>query len=90
MDERELRYWIRLSRLELSARAAIALIEHFGGPEAVFEASESELASVEQLTEKGRAKVLGPMPAAVERDLKVIDQMGVVVTPCNSRTTLRA
>ena len=59
MDERELRYWIRLSRLELSARAAIALIEHFGGPEAVFEASESELALVEQLTEKGGLKVLG-------------------------------
>ena len=44
MGEGEIRSWLRLSRLELSAKAAGALIERFGGPEAVFGASESELA----------------------------------------------
>jgi DNA processing protein len=84
MEERELRSWLRLSRLELSPRAAVALIERFGGPEAVFEASEAELGQVEQLTDKGRAKVLEPMPAAVERDLRLVDEMGVSLIPHSS------
>ena len=79
MDEHELRAWLRLSRLELSPTAARALIERFGGPEAVFEASESELAAVECLTEKSRAKVLSPIPAAIERDLQLIEEMGVAL-----------
>lgn len=84
MDERELRFWLRLSRLELSPRAAGALLEHFGGPEAVFGASEAELAQVERLSEKGRAKVLGPEPAAVERDLRLIEETGITPLPLAS------
>ena len=48
MDKSEIRSWLRLSRLELSPKAAGALIERFGGPEAVFDASEGELAAVER------------------------------------------
>lgn len=84
MDDRELRSWIRLSHLELSPRAALALIERFGGPEAVFEASESELETVEHLTQKGLTRILGPVPAAIEHDLKVIEETGVIVTPIKS------
>ena len=43
MNEQELRSWLRLSRLELAPRAAGALVERFGGPEAIFAASESDL-----------------------------------------------
>ena len=84
MDERETRSWLRLSRLELSPAAAAALIERFGGPEGIFQASRSELDSVERLTEKGRDKVLGPVPAAIDRDLQLIDEMGVTLVPLTS------
>jgi len=78
------RSWLRLSRLELSPRAAAALIERFGGPEGVFGASDAELQSVEQLTPKGRAKVLEPMPAAIERDLRLIEDLAVSLVPITS------
>lgn len=84
MDERELRSWLRLSRLELSPRAAGALLERFGGPEAVFEASECELKNVDHLTDKGRAKVLGPAPAAIDRDLHLLEEMGASLVPVTS------
>jgi len=84
LNERELRAWLRLSRLEVSPRAANALLERFGGPEAVFQASESELAEVTVLTERGRSKVLSPAPAAIERDLKVIEENGIALTPVSS------
>ncbi|MCE5313772.1 MAG: DNA-processing protein DprA [Armatimonadota bacterium] len=84
IQEHELRAWLRLSRLELSPRAAVALIERFGGPEAVFEASEVELESVEHLTDKGRAKVFGPVPAAIERDLRLMEDKAITLIPITS------
>ncbi|MEN6356256.1 MAG: DNA-processing protein DprA [Armatimonadota bacterium] len=84
MNEPELRAWLRLSRLELTPRAAGSLLDRFGGPEAVFEASESDLEKVEQLTEKGRSKVLGPVPAAIERDLQIIDTRKITLIPITS------
>lgn len=84
MNERELRSWLRLSRLEISPRAAAALLERFGGPEAVFAASESELKTVERLTEKGLAKVLGPVPAAIDKDIAAIERSGITVIPLPS------
>lgn len=81
MNDNELKFWLRLSRLEISPRAANALVERFGGPEAVFGASESELRSVEHLTDKGLAKVLGPVPAALDRDLQTMEQSGITVIP---------
>lgn len=84
MDEKELRSWLRLSRLELSARTAGALIERFGCPDAIFEASESEIHSVEGLTEKGRNKIAAPVPAAIEQDLKVMDDLNISLIPITS------
>jgi len=84
MDEQELRLWLRLSRLELTARAGGALIERFGGPAAVFDASESELDSVETLTENGKEKVLGPVPAAIDRDIGLIQERGITLLPVTS------
>jgi len=84
MDTCELRSWLRLSRLEISPRAAAALLERFGSPEAVFEASETELRSVERLTEKGLAKALGPAPVAIEADLRAIEETGLTIIPLSS------
>lgn len=84
MDERELRSWLRLSRLEISPRVAAALLERFGGPDAIFRASESELSAVERVTDKALAKLLGPIPAAVDRDLSTISNSGITVIPLAS------
>ncbi len=84
MNEKELRSWLRLSRLEISPRVAAALIERFGGPEAVFQASESELTKIERVTDKALAKLLGPVPAAVDRDLRTIEEKGITVIPLSS------
>ena len=81
MNEQELRLWLRLSRLEIAPRATAALLERFGGPEAIFGASEAELKDVARLTDKGRAKILGPIPASIDRDLQTIDKMGLSVIP---------
>ncbi len=75
---------MRLSRLELSPLAARSLLDRFGTPEAVFGASEAELEQVERLTDKARAKVLASAPAAIERDLKLMEELGVAVTPLSS------
>lgn len=50
----------------------------------MFAASESELRSVEQLTEKARSKVLGPIPAAVERDVQLLEELNVTPLPITS------
>ncbi|MGC8862283.1 MAG: DNA-processing protein DprA [Armatimonadota bacterium] len=84
MNGSELRAWLRLSRLELMPTVARALLDRFGSAEAVFAASESELAAVDGLTEKARQKLLGPAPAAIERDLKLIDEMQVALIPISS------
>ncbi|MCX8053482.1 MAG: DNA-processing protein DprA [Armatimonadetes bacterium] len=84
MEEQELRAWLRLSRLELSPTTARTLIDHFGEPEAIFNATESELALVDRLTDKVKSKVLGPAPAAVDRDMHLIDEIGVTLIPLTS------
>lgn len=84
MNELELRSWLRLSRLEISPRVAATLLERFGGPEAIFQASASELASVERVTDKALAKLLGPVPAAIDRDLRTIEEKGFGVVPLAS------
>lgn len=73
-----------MSRLELSPRAAAALLERFGGPEAIFDASEAELKSIERLTDKARVKVLNPAPAAIDRDLQLIEDSGLTLLPITS------
>jgi DNA processing protein len=84
MSEQEIRSWLRLSRLELSPKVAGALIERFGNPAAIFEASDSELENVEQLTTKGRTKLLEPAPAAIERDLRILEEGSVSIVPITS------
>ncbi len=81
MNEQELRDWLRLSRLEISPRVAGSLLERFGSPGAIFDASEANLTSVENLTPKALNKVLGPAPAAIERDLLSIEKAGINIIP---------
>ncbi len=68
----------------MSPRVAGALLERFGGPEAVFEASEAELRTVEKVTDKTITKLTAPVPAAIERDLRTIAEKAVKVIPITS------
>lgn len=85
LTDQELRAWLRLSRLELPPRTAGALLERFGSVEAIFGASESDLKSVDGLSEKRRAQVLSDPPAAVERDLKLLEELNVRPIPVSSQ-----
>jgi DNA processing protein len=83
LGETELRAWLRLSRLELTARAANALVDRFGSPEAVFEASEEQLTKVSELTDKGREKVLRPPSAAIDNDIGLLEKLEATIVPVN-------
>lgn len=84
MSEQELRAWLRFSRLELSPRAAGALLDRFGDVESIFGASDAELRLVDQLNARRREQVLAPPPAAVDRDLKLLEEQGVTLIPITS------
>ena len=75
---------MRLSRLELPPHTAGALLERFGNPEAIFGASEAELCTIERLSSKRREQVLSPAPAAVERDIRLAEELGVQVITITS------
>lgn len=83
-SERELRAWLRLSRIELPPRTAGALVDRFGSPEAIFDAPLAELKRVEGVTDKRAEQIASPPPAAIERDLKLVEEMGVSVVPITS------
>lgn len=83
-SEKELRAWLRLSRAELPPRTAAALVDRFGGPEGVFDAPLSELRLVAGVTGRRAEQITAPAPAAIERDLKLIEDLGVSVVPITS------
>ncbi|MDH7601505.1 MAG: DNA-processing protein DprA, partial [Armatimonadota bacterium] len=84
MDELELRAWLRFSRLEISPAVGRALVDCFGSPQAVFDAAESDLRRIDRVTDNVVAKILGPVPAAIENDLKLIERLNVTLLPISS------
>lgn len=84
MTENEIRAWLRLSRLELSSKSSYSLIEHYKTPEAIFNASKDELLTFDWLTEKAVSKLTGPIPAAVEKDLAVLESQKINIIPITS------
>lgn len=52
--------WLRLANLQLPARIANGLLEHFGTPEAIFAASPEELEALSGLTERQAARLADP------------------------------
>jgi DNA processing protein len=68
--------WIRLSRSGLAARRLNALLAHYGSPEAIFAATEPELATSPGMTAAAAAKLLEPEAARIEGDLRLMQQLG--------------
>lgn len=77
MDLAKIRSWLRLSKLELSPRKALDLIERFGCPEAIFAAGEVELRSIEGLTGRSIEKLLTPEPKDLDKDLAALDNHNI-------------
>jgi DNA processing protein len=76
-----LRAWIRLTKTGASARRLNTLLERFGSPEAVFAAAPAELAAAIRAPLEVAGKLLDPMYAANDRDLKLMDRLKVRLVP---------
>jgi DNA processing protein len=84
MDIGDIRSWLRLSRLELAPRVAVGLIQHFGSPDAVFTADDAQLANIGILSERVKEKLRLPVPAAIEKDLQLIEKINLNLLPITS------
>jgi DNA processing protein len=76
-----LELWLRLANLQLPARAANALIEQFGGPEAVFSATRRQLEDDGGATEAQAARILDPTFIPTGEQLRFLETRGVRVIP---------
>lgn len=76
MGQPELRNWLRLSKLELAPRKLQDLLEHFGSPEGIFGATETELRAVDGLTPRAVEKVLSPAPPDLDQQIESLAQAG--------------
>ncbi|MBQ7566083.1 MAG: DNA-processing protein DprA [Oscillospiraceae bacterium] len=75
-----LQYWIWLAeRQKLGAAAKIALLEHFGSPEAVFLADAYELSRVECIKESMLESLLDKNLSAAEKILRTCDDKRITV-----------
>ncbi len=77
MDYSELRSWFRLSKLEIPARRAVALLEAFGSAEAIFAAGESELLAVEGISQRVAERLSAPEPDSLDEEIESLRERGV-------------
>jgi len=89
----EIENWIRLAKLELPKRA-VALADHFGGADEVFQASVKEMASVEDISIRTAERFHAMAAEPVDRELAALEKLNArVVTyrdpnyPANLRQT---
>lgn len=75
----ELLPWIRLTKTGASARRLNQLLDHFGSPEALFAASPAEVARGANCSVAVAEKLLDPIYAANERDLRLMEQLKVTL-----------
>src|SRR5947209_510056 len=71
--------WVRLSRSGLAARRLNGLLACYGSAEAIFAASESELAAAPGMTPAAAAKLLDPEAARIDDDLRLMERLSVEV-----------
>ncbi len=73
--------WLRLANLQLAPRAANALLEHFGSPEAIFSASDDTLSNTATATGKQIGRITDPSYLPTSAQLVYIGRSGVQVVP---------
>lgn len=73
--------WIRLTKTGASASRLNTLLHRFGSPEALFAASASEVAAAARCSLSVAEKLLDPAYAANDRDLGLMERLGVRLVP---------
>ena len=71
--------WLRLANLQLAPRAANTLLDHFGSPEAIFEASDDSLLNAPTATGKRIGRITDPSYLPTKAQLDFIERSGVQV-----------
>jgi len=71
----ELESWIRLAKLE-SPRKAVALVDHFGSPEEVFQASAGELAGAAGTSLKTAERFRTVASEPVDGEVEALEKLG--------------
>ncbi len=79
MEDSHLEAWLRLANLQLPARLANALLDHFGGPEPLFESSLNDLAAVPEMNSKCAARLADPSYIATDDQRRFLDRPDVRV-----------
>lgn len=69
--------WIRLTKTGVSARRLNRLLDHFGGPEALFAASPAAVAAAAQCSASVAAKLLDPVHQPTARELDLLETLEV-------------
>src|SRR5438067_611104 len=76
--------WIRLTKTGASARRLNTLLDHFGSPGAFFAASVREVAGVARCPLEVAQRLMDPLYAANERDLRLMERLEVRLVPRTS------
>lgn len=71
--------WLRFANAELSPRAAHAVLDRFGSPEALFAAPDHEVAAVPELTPEQFERLLDPARIPTVEQCTKFDELGVSV-----------
>jgi len=83
IDSAEVKWWIRLARLE-SPRRAVALVKCFGSPQRLFSASESALIEKARLKPDAVKKIRQIATMPVDGYLRALDRLGADVIAFNN------
>ncbi|MDI6829014.1 MAG: helix-hairpin-helix domain-containing protein, partial [Armatimonadota bacterium] len=70
--------WIRLAKME-NPRRALALVEHFGNPDEIFQASIEEIASLEGFSSRIAERILQIASEPVEKELAALNKIGAQI-----------
>ena len=74
----ELESWIRLAKLE-SPKKAVALVDHFGGPDEVFRAKPAQFAYVEGMNPTAAERVRAAASEPVDAEMEAMERIGARV-----------
>jgi DNA processing protein len=75
----EIDAWILLSKLEISPRKKLALLQAFNSPKDIFEASREALLRVEGITEQNVEKIFALRDMGVEKEKRIMEKVGAKI-----------
>ena len=72
----DIEQWVRLARLELSAKKAVALVDYFGDPAEVFRAPVNELKTAGTIGDKTAERIRAAESASVDKEMAALEKIG--------------